>query len=442
MSRASQRTVYRRIALRVLPLFLLLYAQAQITRFNISFAKLQFLADLRLGEEVFGFAASAFYVGYIVFQIPASLFLTRFGPRRTLLCMMVAWGTVAGLMAFARDAGDLYVLRFLLGATQGGFFPLAVYCMSRWFPDRLRGRVNGILTSALPLGGIVAGPFAAWAMGDLEGLLGLRGWQWLFLLQGAVTVLFGLIAYLALSDDPLSARWLSEADRRMLLADRQADEARRVAITPRSYRSVARNPAVWTLGAIYFGYFCALNALNLWGPSLLKLSGAGSIAAIGWISGLSTLVALVGMLAVGWSSDRRKERRWHLAACGFLASGCFLLLPLASGHLPATAGLLILAAIGLYPMLGLFWTIPGACLDPRSSARGIAIISTLGAFGGIASPALVGWLQARTGSPFVGMAGVALLLAASMLALLQFAPARGPGRGDRPDRGASPARRA
>jgi sugar phosphate permease len=418
-----------------MPLLLLLYVQVQITRFNISFAKLQFLKDLNLGEDDFGFAASAFYVGYILFQVPVSVLVTRFGVRRMLLCMMIAWGMVGSLMAFARSGSDLHVLRFLLGAAQGGFFPTVVFYLRGWFPDRLRGRVNGILTTAIPLGGIVAGPLAALTMGGLDNLHGLRGWQWLFLLQGVATMLLGMVGYMLLTDGPRSARWLSDYERQAVLEERFADEARRIRITQKSYSIVARDPVLWLLGAIYFGYFCALNALNLWGPSLLERAGAGSIAAVGWISGFSTLVALAGMLAIGWSSDRLQERRWHLAVCGLIAAGFFLLLPWAADRLVATAVLLILATTVLYPMLGLFWTIPGAYLDRGSAARGYAIISTLGAFGGIVSPALVGWVQSRTGSPFSGMAAIAVLLTLSMLALLLFGPVRGRG----PSRGAGEA---
>lgn len=295
-----------------------------------------------------------------------------------------------------------------------------MFFLGIWFPDRLRGRINNLFISAIPLGGILAGPLAAWIMGGLNDVYGLRGWQWLFLVEGLAAALLGIAAFFFLTSSPASAGWLTDGEKRIVVIDQQAAQERRWSNTMDSTLVLARDPTVWLLGMVYFGYFCSLNTLILWSPSLLALSGVQSISAIGWISGLSGVVSAVGMLAIGLSSDRLNERRWHVGLCGLVAASCFLLLPLTADSIPATAGLLLLAATGLYAVLGLFWTIPGAYFRANSAARGFALINMFGVGGGIVSPTLVGWLKVQTDSLYVGVSVIAILLALSMLMLLRL----------------------
>ena len=407
---------------RLLPFLLLCYIFAQLTRFNLSFVKQQFADDLAITDAVFGIAASVFYVGYVLFQVPIGLLLGRFGVRRTLLCIMVVWGAAASLMALARSGNEVYLLRFMLGAAQGAFFPTVIYYLSCWFPDRLRGRINTLFTSALPLGTIIGGPLAGWILGGMHDHHGLRGWQWLFLLEGLPVILLGIVAFAFLADIPQSASWLDARERRLVLAERQAERANRATDAPPRPRNALPIATAWLLGLIYFGYFCALNALILWGPSLLRMSGVESIALIGWISGLSALIATIGMLLMGLSSDRLRERRWHVGMAGLAAAACLLLLPLGSDSIATTTSLLTIAGTMLYGILGLFWTIPTAHLPPDSRAGGLALINMCGVCGGIVSPALVGWLKVATGSLYNGVSVVAILLALSMAALLAFEP--------------------
>jgi len=420
-----QASVYRKIAWRLLPFLLLCYVFAQLTRFNISFAKQQFTDDLEINDAVFGVAASLFYVGCIVFQVPAGIFTSRFGVRAALLCMMFAWGAAGTLMAFARHGGDIYALRFVLGAFQGSFFPTVILYLSCWFPDRLRGRINALFTSALPLGSIVAGPLAGVIMAGMDDFHGLRGWQWLFIVEGLPVILLAIAAYRLLTNRPESAAWLKDNERHIVLADARAGRmVNRSTDTPLHLRKVLPEAGTVLFGFIYFGYFCALNALNLWGPSLLTMSSLERISSVGWISGLSALVAAIGMLLIGVSSDRLMERRWHIGLSGIASAACLLLLPLASSSIAATASLIAVAGVGLYAILGLFWTIPTAHLKLENRASGLAFINMCGLCGGIVSPTLVGWLKVWTGSLYVGVGAIAILLALSMMALLAFVPSR------------------
>lgn len=406
-----------------MPVLLICFILAQLSRFNISFAKVTFGKDIKLDDATFGAAASLFYVGYLAFQLPSGILLSRFGARALLCCIMVAWGAVGALQMFAHDAGDLYLLRFLLGAAQAGFFPGMIFFLSTWFPDRMRGRINSLFTTAIPLAGIAGGPLAAWIMAGLDGAQGLHGWQWLFLVEGLSAIVMGVAAYVLLTNGPRSAGWLEEAEKDIILADQQAQRTSRATIEADGIAAALREPKLLLLGAIYFGYFCALNAVALWGPSLLALAGARSIVSVGWISGLSALVATAGMLVIGRSSDRLQERHWHVGLCGLVAAGCFLLLPAVVTSVAATAGLLMLAATGLYAILGLFWTIPGEYLKAGMRARGFAVINMLGVCGGVVSPTLVGWLNLETGSLHVGLMIVAAILTISMIALLLLASA-------------------
>lgn len=418
--------LYRRIGWRVLPILLACCIIANITRFNIGLAKLQFLADLGLNDAILGMAASSFYVGYLLFLVPSSLLVARLGARRMLLYMMTGWGVVTGLFAFVHAAEHLYLLRFLLGVAQAGFFPGMIFYLTLWFPAGLRGRINNTFTTAFPIAGIVGAPIAGQIMERLNDVYGLRGWQWLFLLQAASAIAVGIVAYAYLNDNPETSNFLSDQEKAAVIADRSLRPSGRPFDRAGTLQSVLRDHNIWLFGSIYFGYFCCLNAISLWGPSLLAETGIPSIATVGWLSGSLAGVSTVGMITIGSISDRLGERRWHVASCGIIASTAIFLLPLTHDDIALTAGLLFFATTGLYSILGLFWTIPTAYLPEKARAGGIAVINTFGVLGGIVSPSLVGWLVVETGSLYTGVSVTAVLLLSSLAALLCFAPvARG-----------------
>lgn len=421
----AEHAVYRKIAWRLIPFLLLCYMLATIDRFNIGFAKLQFLHDLKLDDAVYGIAAGIFSVGYVAFEVPSNLLLERVGVRRTLLRIMVLWGMVTCLLMFAQSAMHLYVLRFLLGVAEAGFFPGILLYLTYWFPDRMRGRMTSLFVMAVPVGGIISGPLSGWVMSRFQAVGGFHGWQWLFLTEGAPAILFGVIAFFYLSDNAASAHWLSEAEKNWILADLAADRQSRPAKSG-SFRDALRDPKVYVLAFIYFAYFCSLNTILLWGPSVLKAVAGQTVSSIGWISGAISLVSTIGMVIVGYSSDRYLERRWHVALCGFAAATCFLLLPLVVGSLILTIALLTIASVGIFSVLSLFWTIPSAYLSQSAAAGGLALISSIGAFGGAVSPAMIGAVKVHTGSLYIGLAFIAILLAIGMLALLVCIPASSP----------------
>jgi D-galactonate transporter len=415
--------IYRKIAWRLLPFLFICYMIAIIDRFNIGFAKLQFLQDLKLNDAIYGLAAGIFSIGYVAFEVPSNLLLERVGVRKTLLRIMVLWGIVTSLLSFANSAYHLYILRFLLGVAEAGFFPGILLYLTYWFPDRLRGRMTSLFVMAVPVGGIVAGPLSGWLMDRFHDVAGLRGWQWLFLIEGLPSVVLGIVAFFYLPDRPAQAAWLAEAEKSMVGRDLEADRAAGHARSPRRFGEALRNPRVYAMALIYFAYFCSLNTILLWTPTLLKTVGVATVTAIGWLSGMISLISTAGMVLVGYSSDRAMERRWHVALSGLLAAGCFFLLPAAAHSVALTVALLTLASVGIFSVLSLFWTIPSAYLEGSAAAGGIALISSIGSFGGAVSPFFVGWIKVETGSMYVALSAIALLLAIGMILLLACVPA-------------------
>ena len=409
--------LYRRVGWSLLPFLLLCYLLAMIDRLNVGFAKLQFLGDLHFSEAVFGMATGILYVGYILFEIPSNLLLERAGIRLTLLRIMTLWGVFTMALAFARSETGFYVLRFLVGAAEAGFFPGIVFYLTYWFPDRYRGRVTSLFAMGVPISGIIAGPLSGWIMTHLAGTAGLRGWQWLFLIEGLPSILLGIAAYFFLADRPAKARFLSPAEKQQIEADLQADAAGKGAATPRSFGAALRQPRVYGLALVYFAFYAMQSVLLVWVPTLLKSAGITDLTEIGWRAGLISAAGTIGMIAIGYSSDRFGERRWHLIGCGSFASLVFLLLPLGAASPNMTTLMLAMAAVVIFAFLGLFWTVPTALLDRKAAAGGIALVSSIGASGSAFSPAFIGWMKDLTGGFYGAIGALALLLLASMALL-------------------------
>jgi sugar phosphate permease len=413
---------YRKMTWRLIPFLLACYTTAIIDRFNIGFAKLQFLHDLKLDDAVFGLAAGAFSFGYVALEVPSNLLLVRIGVRKTLLRIMVLWGCVTILLSLAQNQYHLYILRFLLGVAEGGFFPGILFYLTLWFPDRMRGRMTSLFVMAVPLGGIIAGPLSGLIMDGMQGVNGLHGWQWLFIIEGLPPVVLGIAAYFYLSDNPKQASWLTADEKQRVEADLAQDRSATAKATTGKFSAALREPKVYLLAFVYFSFFCSLNTILLWTPTLLKRVGVATVTEIGWLTGAISVASAVGMVAVGYSSDRMMERRWHVAICGLVAAVCFFLMSLAETNVVATLVLLAVASIGVFAILSLFWTIPNSILEGSAAAGGLALISSIGAFGGTVCPAFVGWLSVVSGTIYLPLAVIGVLLAIGMLALLVGIP--------------------
>jgi sugar phosphate permease len=320
-------------------------------------------------------------------------------------------------LAFARTETGFYTLRFLVGAAEAGFFPGIVLYLTYWFPDRYRARVTSLFAMAVPISGIVAGPLSGFIMTHLAGAAGLAGWQWLFLFEGLPSILLAVVAYFLLADRPYNARFLSEAEKQKIEADLQADALRKSDTAPRSFGAALRQPRVYGLALVYFAFYSMQSVLLIWVPTLLKSAGVTDLNEIGWRAASISLAGTIGMVAIGYSSDRLRERRWHLIGCGGLAALVFMLLPLGAASPNLTTLLLGVAAVLVFAFLGLFWTVPTALLDRKAAAGSIALISSIGASGSALSPAFIGWTKVLTGSFYGAVSSLALLLLVSMALL-------------------------
>jgi ACS family tartrate transporter-like MFS transporter len=394
---------------RLIPFMFVLYVVAYLDRINVGFAALQMRQDLGLDEAVYGLGAGIFFVGYFLFELPSNLILARVGARLWIARIMVTWGLVSSAMMFVRGPASFYALRFLLGVAEAGFFPGMILYLTYWFPPLERARAVARFMTATAIAGVVGGPVSGALLG-LDGVAGLRGWEWLFLLEGLPAVGLGLVVLVYLPDGPAGASWLTPAERRALAACLAAEEgARRHHAT--TLRGALLHGRVWLLGLLYFVLVNGVYGVSLWLPQIVKgLSGAPDLV-VGIASALPYLFAALGMVAVGAHSDRTGERRWHVA--GAAALGAAGLAVAACIEAPLVAlGALSLAALGIWSALGPFWALPTAILRGTAAAAGIALVNSIGNLGGFAGPYLIGLVKEATGS----FAGGLLVLAGGLVA--------------------------
>ena len=426
---ANRDATYRKITWRLIPFILACYVVNYLDRVSIGYAKLQFLSELHLNEAVFGLITSAFFIGYIVFEIPSNMLLLRIGAPKTLMRIMVLWGAAIVSMMFARNEYWFYVQRFLLGTFEAGFFPGVLLYLSFWYPNHQRGRATSLFLVGIPLSGLVGGLISGTVMEGMDGVLGLHGWRWLFFIDGVPAIVLGLAAWFVLTDKPENARFLTPAEKQMVVDDLEADRRARAHAPSTSVKEVLLNPRVWLMVLVY-NSMTFLNTNQVWFPTLLKGAGAASVKEAGLILSVIWVFAAAFVLLVARNSDRVGERRWHIAATGVLASATYFLLPLAAHSLWATAVLIAIGAAGGYTVFIVFWTIPPVFLEGRGAAMGIAMVSALGQFGGLSGPAVVGWAYQATGNIYIGLsiaAGVLLTGTAVAVFAIPHSRLRKPG---------------
>lgn len=423
--------VYRKISWRLLPFILACYVINYLDRVSIGYAKLQFVSELHLNEAIFGMITSVFFFGYIAFEIPSNLLLLRIGAPATLARIMVLWGAVIVSMMFAQNETWLYIQRFLLGAFEAGFFPGVLLYLSFWFPNHRRGRATSLFLVGIPLSGLVGGVISGAVMEGMDGMLGIRGWRWLFLVDGLPAILLGLAAYFVLTDRPSNAGFLSGAEKRIIEEDMEADRRARPGAASTTVMETLRNPRVWMMVVVYFT-MAFLNTNQIWFPTLLREVGATSVTEAGHILVGVWIFAAIVVLLVCRNSDRVGERKYHMLVTGMVATATYLALPLAAGSLWATAILVAIGAASGYAVFMVFWTVPPVFLEARGAAMGIAMISALGQFGGLSGPAVVGWAFHESGSIYIGFSlaalaiGVGTLLAAFALPHARLHQGAGP----------------
>lgn len=416
MTAAAAADVFGKVSIRLIPFMLLLYVVAYLDRINVSFAALQMNRELGFNEAVFGLGAGVFFIGYFLFGIPSNLMVERFGAKRWIAFIMVVWGLVSLSMALIQDEMSFYVLRFLLGVAEAGFFPGMILYLTYWFPKKKIGLAVARFMTAIPAAGVLGGLVAA-CVPAMNGVCGLSGWKWLFLLTGSLPVLLGFIAYWYLTDKPEHADWLTAQERSCLLEQLEADKISQA--TDQSCNSVKgmRSGRVWLLAGIYFLLALGMYGFQLWLPQIIQATGVTDDSTTALLSTIPAIFQAAGMLVIAGHSDSTGERRGHVAAAAAVAAISLAL----SGFCPTPVLAMLalsFAAFGIWGTVGPFWALPTASLPPAAAAGGIALINSVGNLGGFAGPFIIGLVKKQSGSfTFALLAVACSLFLAAVLAI-------------------------
>jgi MFS transporter, ACS family, tartrate transporter len=406
-----EKSTLRTVAWRLIPFICLLYLLNIIDRVNLGFARLQMQEDLGLSKGAFDLGFGIFYLGYILFEVPSNLLMRRVGARIWIARIMITWGLVSASMLFAHNIWEFYALRVLLGVAEAGFFPGIILYLSYWFPDRERAKMSAFFMLAISLSNLVGNPVSGWTLDHLDHVGGMRGWQWLLLVEGIPSVIIGIVALFYLTDYPSDASWLSQQQREWLVGRMQREEQQR----QRSYGpdrwAAMLQPRIWLLIAIYFTVAVTTNAAGAYFPTFIREQFVkASNFQVGLVLALPHICALLGMSLVGIHSDRTGERRWHLAGAALVAAlGWALMTRTKSAELVVLG--ICLAQTGMMSMMPVFWTLPSAILSGAAAAGGIALINSIANVGGFFGASMLG-LFGQSSMALILMGGAALALLA------------------------------
>lgn len=419
--RATADATFRRAAWRFMPLLFVCYVVAYLDRVNVGFAKLQMLNNLHFSDAVYGLGAGLFFVGYFFFEIPSNLLLHRVGARRWIARIMVTWAILSLVTAWVTTPATFYVVRFLLGVAEAGFYPGMILYLTYWFPSHRRGKMMAVLTAGNPVSGMIGGPLSGYIMHAFNGTAGYAGWQWLFIIEAVPAIFLGVVVYLFLDDRVQDAKWLSDQEKSHIAREINGDAAKR---THGSVKAAFTSRWVWLLCLILFGIIMGSYALGFWQPTIIKSSGVNDPFMVGLLTVIPYTCALVAMILVGRHADQTRERRWHVSVPALVAALGFCICALSGNQLiPSMIGL-SLAAAGIISALPMFWALPTSFLGGTGAAAGIALINSTGNLAGFVSPSVMGWLKTETHSLTSGLYLVAGCLTLSAILILVFLPAR------------------
>jgi MFS family permease len=408
--RSVEARTMRRVALRIIPFLMLCYFVSFVDRVNLGFAALDMVSDLHLSPTVFGFGGGIFFLSYFLFEVPSNLLLARVGARRWIARIMLTWGIFAGAMALVSGPRSLYLVRFLLGAAEAGFFPGVILYITYWFPAQYRARIIGWFTVAIPVSSFLGSPISA-ALLQVDGWMGLRGWQWMFVLEAVPAVVLGLVCLVVLRDDPRDATWLKADERTWLLARLEADARRPMVIGEMSLWRVLWNKHVLALAVVLAGSTAVSSGLQLWQPQIIKSYGLTNMQT-GLLNSIPFALASVIMVWAGRRSDRTGERVWH-AALPLMLTAVSLAAALVFDSLFSIVVILSLAVIGIYAGKGPVWAISTEWLSAGTAAAGLAQINALSNLAGFGTTYAMGFVRDATGSfvlallPLVGLSATA-----------------------------------
>lgn len=389
-----ERRTYARVTRRLIPYLFLCYLFAFVDRVNVGFAKLQMQQDLGFSDVAYGTAAGIFFIGYFFFEVPANIALQRLGAKYWLGPIMIIWGLVSASTMLVKTNYQFYAVRFFLGVVESGFFPGVILYLTFWYTSRHRAKMVAAFMAAIPISGLIGSPISGWILDSMSSFGGLRGWQWLYVVEAVPSVVAGIFTMIFLSNSPRDAKWLNEGERALLLEHLAEDEKGKQALGGRHRLLDAfRSGRVWLLCLVYFGFVMSNYGITFWLPTLFKHTLTTDPLEIGLLMMIPWGAAVAAMILVGHHSDRTGERCWHITITGFLCAVAFGLSAIPG--IPGWAGLVLLtiAIASLTAAYSTFWALPTAFLSGAASAAGIAWINSVGNLGGFLSPYLVGVLS-------------------------------------------------
>ncbi|MEW9586200.1 MFS transporter [Paraburkholderia sp. DGU8] len=420
-SRDASRTLFSKIAWRLMPLLFICYLIAQVDRMNVAFAKLQMLDQLGFSETVYGLGAGIFFIGYVLFEVPSNILLRKYGANRWIARIMVSWGVVSAGMMFVHTPMQFYVMRFLLGVAEAGFFPGVIFYLTNWFTREYRTKMTAIFMTAIAVAGVVVGPVSGAILHSMTSLNGIAGWQWLFLIEGVPSVLLGMATLLYLPPSPALATWLSTGEKQHLSALIAND---RTGTTDEPPGRVLLSARVWILSGIYGCYGMSFFGFVFWLPTIIKSSGVKDPLSIGLLSAIPWAGAMVAMCFVAAHVDRRQNTRGTLMVLSLLAAISWTVSPFVVDSVALSIAVLTLAMFGLMASLPVFWNLPTSSYQGSAAAVAIAFITSLGNVPGFFSPYIVGWIKTLTNrlDGAMYMFAAVSLLAVVLLALVSDEP--------------------
>jgi ACS family tartrate transporter-like MFS transporter len=410
-----ERSTIRAVSFRILPFLILSYFLCVLDRVNVSFAATTMNADLGFTPLMYAWGAGIFFIGYFILEVPSNIALHSFGARRWISRIMVTWGLISSATALVSGPSSFYTLRFLLGVAEAGFFPGIILYLTYWYPAKYRARGMSAFFLGVPLSAVLGGPICGLLL-EMNNVLGLKGWQWLFIVEGIPSSILGVVAFFYLTDRPADAKWLAPEQKRWLEAELDSELRASESVDVMTLRQALTSSKVLLLSVIYFGLLAGLYGIQFWLPQIIRSFGLTNIQT-GLLSALPFGFGTIAMFAWGRRSDRSRERIWHIAIPLFLTAAALIASAYAGG-LPLTMAALITAAIGGFAAVGLFWTLPTAYLSGVAAAGGIALIGAVGNLAGFGGPYLIGWFKETTGSTVAGLFVLAVLPAIAGLLVL------------------------
>jgi len=404
---------------RLIPFLFLLYIVAYLDRVNVGFAAIDMNRDLGFTAAVYGLGSGIFFLSYTLFEVPSNLILARVGVRIWIARIMFTWGMFATAMIFVNSATTFYVLRFLLGIAEAGFFPGIILYLTYWFPARERGKAVGYFMTATAMAGVIGAPVSS-ALLQLHGLGGLQGWQWLFLIEGIPAMILAPVVLYFMTDGPADATWLTPDERDWLSREMAAEHAHTPPHAHVTLRAALLSPRLWIVSLPYFCIVIAFYGISFWLPQIVQGASGFSSAMVVLLSAIPYVSATLGLVFFGWNSDRTGERRWHVAGPCLIGAAGFVLTVLAPPTPAFALATLSIAAFGIWGTLGPYWTMPTAFLRGTAAAGGIALVNSVGNLGGFVGPFVVGWIREATGGFTAGLLTLAAILAIGAAITLSF----------------------